>query len=168
MSPNRSRRAVLQATSAVVGVALAGCSQLLPGETPTGTTANVHTDSAGNPASYGIVVRNESSYTPNSITVVVRRSYDGETVFEEEVSGLAAREEPQKMDYSVSKPTHDGDLVEYVITAKVMMGGKEAAFGNAWVTPGAESAPSIENVEIIVKDQEDGGPMITIDKSPGT
>lgn len=166
MTPNRTRRSLLQAGGVVAGLAVAGCSQLLPGETPTATPPDVETDSAGNPASYGIVVRNESSFTPTSIKVSVRRSHDGETVFEEAVSGHAVKEEPQEWDDVISKSSHEGELVEYVITGKVLMGGREAAFGNAWVTPGAESAPAIANVEIHVENDPDGGPMVVIDKEP--
>lgn len=140
------RRRFLQASVVGAASAIAGCGQILPGGSAPGSSP-VETDSAGNPVTYGLVLRNDSEWTPDSVHIRIGEAFGEKTVFDETVP-MPETDEQESWSDVIRKDTEDGELVEFVISATIVNNGNEANTANYWITPGSDSAPRVGNVVV--------------------
>lgn len=153
MSQDWSRRRFLQMSCIPSTLAVAGCGQVVPGDTKTETPLPVETDSSGKPVTYGIRVKDESEQTWDFVDVGVEIAFEGTEIWRKKVPGSAIEGSYKTYSDVIQKKIEDGEPVEYLITAtpvKTSDSGNRAewADGKHWVTPGAESAPQVANIDI--------------------
>lgn len=135
MSSRVSRRALLRRGAAVTAPLLSGC---LGGSEPTPTEPETER--------YGLSFRNGADQ-PMSVRTVVKRPDSGELLWETELTldGKATRQ----FDGVVTEPVEQVVIAELLSVTETARVEAYHTQSNFWITPGAEDAPTVEDLKVI-------------------